>query len=70
LTGLESLRSFRNVLMIFFTSVIIWLLETVKYWFVMHAFNFQRQFFRADADEWRGQSGDDPAVSAGLRGHV
>lgn len=40
LNGLVSLRSFRNVLMIFFTSVIIWLLETVKYWFVMHAFDF------------------------------
>jgi glycosyltransferase 2 family protein len=26
------------VLMIFFTTVIIWLLETGKYWFVMHAF--------------------------------
>jgi hypothetical protein len=38
LDGLISLRSPFNVLMIFFTSVIIWLLETVKYWFVMHAF--------------------------------
>ena len=45
LTGLESLRSFRNVVMIFFTSVVIWLLETVKYWFVMHAFNFEVSFF-------------------------
>ena len=45
LTGLESLRSFRNVLMIFFTSIVIWLLETVKYWFVMHAFDFQVTFF-------------------------
>jgi uncharacterized protein (TIRG00374 family) len=45
LDGLESLRSFRNVLMIFFTSVIIWLLETVKYWFVMHAFPFEVSFF-------------------------
>ncbi|MFQ5422085.1 MAG: lysylphosphatidylglycerol synthase transmembrane domain-containing protein [Anaerolineae bacterium] len=45
LVGLESLRSFRNVLMIFFTSIIIWLLETVKYWFVMHAFDFQVSFF-------------------------
>ncbi len=43
--GLESLRSFRNVLMIFLTSVVIWLLETVKYWFVMHAFDFQVSFF-------------------------
>ncbi|MCP4428112.1 MAG: flippase-like domain-containing protein [Chloroflexi bacterium] len=43
--GLESLRSFRNVMMIFFTSIIIWLLETVKYWFVMHAFDFEVSFF-------------------------
>lgn len=45
LTGLESLRSFRNVLMIFFTSLLIWLLETLKYWFVMHAFPFEVSFF-------------------------
>ncbi|MEM7111278.1 MAG: lysylphosphatidylglycerol synthase transmembrane domain-containing protein [Chloroflexota bacterium] len=45
LAGLESLRSFRNVLMIFFTSVIIWLLETVKYWFIMQAFPFEVSFF-------------------------
>lgn len=45
LSGLESLRSFRNVLMIFFTSIVIWLLETVKYWFVMHAFDFEVTFF-------------------------
>lgn len=45
LTGLESLRSPQEALMIFFTSVIIWLLETAKYWFVMHAFNFEVSFF-------------------------
>lgn len=45
LGGLESLRSPFNVLMVFVTSVIIWLLETVKYWFVMHAFNFSVSFF-------------------------
>lgn len=45
LSGLESLRSFRSVLMIFFTSVIIWLLETVKYWFIMQAFDFNVSFF-------------------------
>jgi uncharacterized protein (TIRG00374 family) len=38
--GLSFLRSGRDVLMVFVTSVIIWLLETVKYWFVMHAFAF------------------------------
>ena len=43
--GLASLRSPLNVLMVFFTSVIIWLLETGKYWFVMHAFDFQVSFF-------------------------
>ncbi len=45
LDGLASLRSPFNVLMVFFTSVIIWLLETGKYWFVMHAFNFNVSFF-------------------------
>jgi uncharacterized protein (TIRG00374 family) len=45
LEGLASLRSPFNILMIFFTTVIIWLLETVKYWFVMHAFNFSVSFF-------------------------
>ncbi|HEX7541636.1 MAG TPA: lysylphosphatidylglycerol synthase transmembrane domain-containing protein [Anaerolineales bacterium] len=45
LDGLESLRSPFNVLMVFFTSVIIWLLETVKYWLVMHAFPFSVSFF-------------------------
>jgi uncharacterized protein (TIRG00374 family) len=45
LDGLASLRSPANVLMVFFTSVLIWLLETVKYWFVMHAFTFQVSFF-------------------------
>ena len=43
--GLSSLTSFRDILMTFFTSVIIWLFETVKYWFVMHAFNFTVSFF-------------------------
>jgi uncharacterized protein (TIRG00374 family) len=45
LDGLASLRSPVNVLMVFFTSVLIWLLETVKYWFVMHAFTFSVSFF-------------------------
>ncbi|MCZ2128092.1 MAG: flippase-like domain-containing protein [Anaerolineales bacterium] len=45
LDGLASLRSPLNVLMVFFTSVVIWLLETGKYWFVMHAFNFSVSFF-------------------------
>jgi hypothetical protein len=45
LEGLASLRSPFNVLMVFFTSVIIWLLETGKYWLVMHAFPFEVSFF-------------------------
>jgi uncharacterized protein (TIRG00374 family) len=45
LSGLESLRSPKDVIMVFFTSVLIWLLETGKYWFVMHAFNFEVSFF-------------------------
>ena len=42
--GLKFLRSGRDVLMVFITSIIIWLLETVKYWFVMHAFTFTVSF--------------------------
>lgn len=45
LGGLAALRSPRNVLMIFATSIVIWLLETGKYWFVMHAFPFEVSFF-------------------------
>jgi uncharacterized protein (TIRG00374 family) len=45
LDGLASLRSPINVLMVFVTSVVVWLLETVKYWFVMHAFSFTVSFF-------------------------
>jgi uncharacterized protein (TIRG00374 family) len=45
LGGLESLRSPREALMVFITSLVIWLLETGKYWFVMHAFPFQVSFF-------------------------
>jgi len=44
LHGLESLRSPREVIMIFMTSVAIWLTETTKYWFVMQAFPFQVSF--------------------------
>ncbi len=45
ISGLTALRSGRGLLMIFLTSVVIWLLETVKYWFVMHAFDFTVSFF-------------------------
>ncbi len=45
LEGLASLRSPWNALMVFLTSVVIWLFETGKYWFVMHAFPFQVDFF-------------------------
>jgi uncharacterized protein (TIRG00374 family) len=45
LGGLASLRSPSSILMVFVTSVVIWLLETAKYWFVMHAFPFEVSFF-------------------------
>ena len=45
LSGLEALRSPADALMVFVTSVVIWLLETGKYWFVMHAFHFEVNFF-------------------------
>jgi hypothetical protein len=45
LGGMAALRSPYGVLMTFVTTVVIWLLETGKYWFVMHAFSFQVSFF-------------------------
>jgi hypothetical protein len=45
LGGLAGLRSARDAWMIFLTSVVIWLLETGKYWFVMQAFPFEVSFF-------------------------
>jgi uncharacterized protein (TIRG00374 family) len=45
LGGLASLRSPADVLMVLATSILIWLLETGKYWLVMHAFPFQVSFF-------------------------
>lgn len=45
LTGLESLRTPKDVFFIFITSVVVWLLETGKYWFLMHAFPFSVSFF-------------------------
>lgn len=45
LSGLAALRSPADALMIFLTSLLIWLLETGKYWFVMHAFPFEVSFF-------------------------
>lgn len=44
MAGLESLSRPADVLMIFAASVVIWLMETVKYWFVMHAFDFSVSF--------------------------
>ena len=43
--GLQALRSPKDVVMIFVTSLVIWLAETVKYWFVMHAFPFEVAFY-------------------------
>jgi hypothetical protein len=43
--GLYFLRSPRDVAMIFVTSLVVWLAETMKYWFVMHAFDFEVSFF-------------------------
>jgi glycosyltransferase 2 family protein len=42
--GLHSLTSPADVVMIFATSVVVWIMETVKYWFVMHAFPFEVNF--------------------------
>jgi hypothetical protein len=45
LGGLESLANTRAVVMIFATSILVWLCETAKYWFVMHAFPMDVSFF-------------------------
>ncbi len=43
--GLASLRSPADMAMTMVTSTVIWLTETTKYWFVMHAFDFEVSFF-------------------------
>lgn len=45
MSGLENLRRPRDLLMTLVSSVFIWLTETTKYWFVMHAFDFEVSFF-------------------------
>jgi uncharacterized protein (TIRG00374 family) len=42
--GLQSLRSPRELALIFLSSTLIWLTETTKYWFVMQAFPFHVSF--------------------------
>lgn len=43
--GLQSLRSPRDMVYIFLSSTLIWLTETTKYWFVMHAFPMDVSFW-------------------------
>jgi uncharacterized protein (TIRG00374 family) len=45
LAGLGALRSPRDLFMVLITSALIWLLETVKYWYLMQAFPFEVGFF-------------------------
>lgn len=45
LEGLGALRSPRDLFMVLVTSVLIWLLETVKYWYLMQGFPFEVSFF-------------------------
>ena len=42
--GLQALRSPREMLTILLTTILIWLGETLKYWFVMHAFPLDVSF--------------------------
>jgi uncharacterized protein (TIRG00374 family) len=42
--GLRSLSSPIDLIIIFFVSIVIWLLETGFYWFIMHAFPFRVSF--------------------------
>jgi uncharacterized protein (TIRG00374 family) len=43
--GLQVLRSGRDMFFILVVSIVLWLLEAWKYWFVMHAFAFDRPFY-------------------------
>jgi uncharacterized protein (TIRG00374 family) len=43
--GLEVLRSGRDMLFIMGISILLWLVETWKYWFVMLAFHFHQPFY-------------------------
>lgn len=45
LGGLASLRTPGDVVMVLVTSIVIWLFETGKYWFLMHAYPFEVSFF-------------------------
>ncbi|MEZ4719019.1 MAG: lysylphosphatidylglycerol synthase transmembrane domain-containing protein [Caldilineaceae bacterium] len=66
--GIESLSSGCAVLMIFGTSVIIWLLETVKYWFVMHVPDFSVSFLVLMLMNGLVNPGHDAAVGPGYIG--
>ena len=44
LQGLAALRNWRGVTAVLLISVLIWLVETAKYWFVMRAFPFEISF--------------------------
>jgi hypothetical protein len=43
--GLESLRSGRDVVIVFGVTLWVWILETVKYWFVSFAFDLHLPYF-------------------------
>ncbi len=43
--GLQVLRSGRDMLWVMGISVVLWLVETWKYWFVMHGFDFHQPFY-------------------------
>ncbi len=45
MSGLGSLRSPRQALLVVLTSLAVWLLETLTYWFVMQAFPFSISLF-------------------------
>jgi len=45
LEGLQVLRSGRDILFIMAISIVLWLVEAWKYWFVMQGFAFDRPFY-------------------------
>ncbi len=43
--GLQVLRSGRDMLFVMGISIVLWLAEAWKYWFVMHSFDFHQPFY-------------------------
>ncbi len=70
LTGLESLRSPKDAFLILLTSIVVWLLETGKYWFLMHAFPFRISYFALMLMNGIVNLVHYAAIGSGIRGNI